>query len=145
MVATAPSPSSYAVKRLSDYGDDVNSIISDSHNPIISQSHNENPAPSAPLRLCVENTPSSESLAVLAAGCEIWRTYFERFPSFDYSIRERLRLNRPDVGWYQIRQALKLYGESSEGRPTDFSQFEAAYAALADKLCPQVYEYGFLR
>ena len=100
---------------------------------------------SAPLRLCVENTPSPDSLDVLAAGREIWREYFERFPSFDYSIRERLRLNRPDVGWYQIRQALKLYGESSEGRPTDFSQFEAAYTALTDKLRPQVYEYGFLK
>ena len=88
---------------------------------------------------------SSSAQAVLAAGREIWREYFRRFPSFDYSIREKLRLNRPDVGWYQIRQALKLYGESAEGRPTDFSAFEAAYRALSDKLRPQVYEYGFLK
>ena len=102
-------------------------------------------AASAPPRLCVENLPSPESLAVLEAGCGIWREYFRRFPSFDYSIREKLRLNRPDVGWYQIRQALKLYGETSEGRPTDFAPFEAAYAALATKLAPKVRELGFLR
>ena len=88
---------------------------------------------------------SLSAQAVLAAGREIWRTYFDRFSSFDYAIREKFRLNRPDVGWYQIRQALKAYGESAEGRPTDFSKFESAYRALADKLRPKVYEYGFLK
>jgi hypothetical protein len=88
---------------------------------------------------------SKESIAVLVSGREIWREYFRRFSSFDYSIREKFKLNRPDVGWYQIRQALKAYGESAEGRPTDFSKFESAYRALADKLRPKVYEYGFLK
>ena len=88
---------------------------------------------------------SPEASAVLAAVRDIWRTYFERFGLFDYSIRERLKLNRPDVGWYQIRQALKLYGESAEGRPADFTAFDAAYAALSAKLRPQVYGYGFLQ
>ena len=99
------------------------------HNSTISHFHNR----------------SSEASAVLAAGREIWCTYFDRFSSFDYSIREKFKLNRPDVGWYQIRQALKAYGESAEGRPTDFSKFESAYRALADKLRPKVYEYGFLK
>jgi hypothetical protein len=40
---------------------------------------------------------------------------------------------------------LKAYGESSEGRPTDFTAFESAYAALSAKLRPQVFEYGFLK
>ena len=88
---------------------------------------------------------SSEARAVRAAGLEIWREYFKRLPSFDYSIRERFKLNRPDVGWYQIRQSLKAYGESSEGRPTDFTPFESAYAALSAKLRQQVFEYGFLK
>ena len=88
---------------------------------------------------------SSSAQAVLTAGREIWRAYFERYSSFDYSIREKFKLNRPDVGWYQIRQALKAYGESEEGRPTDFTRFESAYRALADKLRPKVYEYGFLK
>ena len=90
-------------------------------------------------------TLSSEAQSVLDAGRVIWRTYFERFESFDYAIRERLKLNRADVGWYQVRNALKLYAESAEGRPTDFSAFESAYKALGDKLRSKVYEYGFLR
>ena len=90
-------------------------------------------------------TLTPEARAVLDAGCVIWRTYFERFGSFDYAIREKLKLNRPDVGWYQVRNALKLYAESAEGHPTDFSDFESAYKALGDKLRPKVYEYGFLR
>ena len=88
---------------------------------------------------------SPEASAVRAAGLEIWREYFKRLSSFDYSIRERFKLNRPDVGWYQIRQSLKAYGESSEGRPTDFSAFESAYAELSAKLRPQVYSLGFLK
>ena len=88
---------------------------------------------------------SAEAQGVMDAGREVWRTYFRRFGSFDYSIREKFKLNRPDVGWYQIRQALKAYGESSEGHPTDFSAFEAAYAALSAKLRPQVYSLGFLK
>ena len=90
-------------------------------------------------------TLSSEAQSVLDAGRVIWRTYFERFESFDYAVREKLKLNRADVGWYQVRNALKLYAESSEGRPTDFSAFESAYKSLGDKLRPKVYEYGFLR
>ena len=88
---------------------------------------------------------SPEASSVRAAGLAIWREYFKRLPSFDYSIRERFKLNRPDVGWYQIRQSLKTYGESSEGRSTDFSAFESAYAALSAKLRPQVYSFGFLK
>ena len=97
------------------------------------------------VRQLAGRTLLAEAQAVLDAGREIWRTYFERFGSFDYAIREKLKLNRPDVGWYQVRNALKLYAESAEGRQTDFSVFESAYKALGDKLRPQVYAYGFLR
>jgi len=90
-------------------------------------------------------TLSAEAKAVLDAGREIWCAYFKRFGSFDYAIRKKLKLNRPDVGWYQVRNALKLYGESAEGHPTDFTVFESAYKILGDKLRPQVYAYGFLR
>ena len=90
-------------------------------------------------------TLTPEARTVLDAGRAIWRTYFERFGSFDYAIREKLKLNRADVGWYQVRNALKLYAESAEGRSTDFSAFESAYKALDEKLRPKVYEHGFLR
>ena len=88
---------------------------------------------------------SQEADAVLAAGREIWREYFKRLSSIGYDIREKFKLNRADVGWYQIRQSLKAYGESAEGRPTDFSAFESAYASLSAKLRPQVYSLGFLK
>lgn len=97
------------------------------------------------VRYLADRTPSAEARAVLDAGRDIWRAYFARFNSFDYDIRNRYKLNRPDVGWYQIRQSLKAYGETAEGRPTDFSAFEAAYRILSDKLRPRVYEYGFLK
>lgn len=97
------------------------------------------------VRQLAGRTLSAEARAVLDAGRAIWRTYFERFGSLDYSIREQLKLNRADVGWYQVRNALKLYAESAEGRPTDFSAFEFAYKSLGDKLRPKVYEYGFLK
>ena len=44
-----------------------------------------------------------------------------------------------------VREFKKAYGESSEGRPIDFSAFDSAYAALTAKLRPQVFEYGFLK
>ena len=90
-------------------------------------------------------TFSPEAAAVVDAGREIWREYFKRLPSIGYDIRGKFKLNRADVGWYQIRQSLKAYGESAEGKPTDFSAFETAYAALSAKLRPQVYSLGFLK
>ena len=56
-------------------------------------------------------------------------------------IRDEYKLGRPDAGWYQIRNALKAYGHA---QLTDFGPFNAAYAALTEKLRPQVYELGFL-
>ena len=97
------------------------------------------------VRYLAERPLSSEAKAVFDAGREVWREYFRKLPSLNYDIREKFKLNRPDVGWYQIRQALKAYGESSEGRPTDFSAFETAYTALSAKLRPQVYSLGFLK
>ena len=97
------------------------------------------------VRYLSDRALSPEATAVVDAGREIWREYFRRLPSMDYDIREKFKLNRADVGWYQIRQSLKAYGESAEGRPTDFSVFESAYAALSAKLRPQVYSLGFLK
>ena len=87
---------------------------------------------------------SAEALAILDAGRALWRAYFAKFGSFDHTIRERFKLNRPDVGWYQVRQSLKAYGATPEGLPSAFAPFEAAYAALSAKLLPQVYTLGFL-
>ncbi len=94
-------------------------------------------------RLLAEKTLSAEARAVLDAGRELWRAYFSR--TMEFSIRERLKLNRADVGWYQVRNALKAYNETGDAVPVSFEAFEAAYRALGDKLRPQVFAYGFLK
>ncbi len=86
---------------------------------------------------------SPEAAAVLDAGRELWRAYFAEIAP--HTVREEYKLNRADVGWYQIRNALKKRNESGNGKPVDFSAFEAAYKALSEKLVPQVYELGFLK
>ncbi len=83
---------------------------------------------------------SPEAQAVLDAGREIWRA-FHKVP-MPRKIREEFKLNRPDVGWYQIRKALAA---NAENVVTDFAPFKAAYEALSTKLRPMVYELGFLR
>lgn len=88
-------------------------------------------------------TFSAEAQAVLDEGKKIWAAYFKQ--TFNHKIREELKLNRSDVGWYQIRQALKAQNESGNSVPVSFAAFEAAYKALSEKLRPQVYQYGFLR
>lgn len=85
---------------------------------------------------------SSEAKAVLDAGRNLWRAYFAETPPF--IVRDELKLNRPDVGWYQIRNALKRRNDTGDSLPVDFSAFERAYRDLGDKLRPLVYEYGFL-
>lgn len=86
---------------------------------------------------------SAEALAVLDSGRELWKAYFEHTDSYD--VREEYKLNRADVGWYQIRNALKKRNESSDYPPVSFADFELAYKELSDKLRPLVFEYGFLK
>jgi len=86
---------------------------------------------------------SAEAIAVLEAGKILWQAYFT--DTDVRTVRDELKLNRPDVGWYQIRNALKARNTSGDAAPVDFSPFENAYKALGDKLRPQVFELGFLR
>ena len=85
---------------------------------------------------------SREAQAVLLAGKQVWRDYHAT--QFERKIREDYKLNRPDVGWYQIRKALEAAGKDN-GTPYDFAPFKAGYEALSDKLRPMVYELGFLK
>jgi hypothetical protein len=91
------------------------------------------------------NYLSPEAKAVLATGKTLWQAYFKDIDKDGRTVRDELKLNRPDVGWYQIRNALKKRNESGDAVPVDFSAFEDAYKLLGDKLRPQVYELGFLR
>jgi|WetSurSiteA1Bulk_404760.scaffolds.fasta_scaffold00014_12 hypothetical protein len=86
---------------------------------------------------------SKEAKAVLNAGRELWQAYFSQ--TDPRNIRDEFKLNRPDVGWYQIRNALKKRNESGDFAPVDFGSFEIAYKTLSEKLQPQVFELGFLR
>jgi hypothetical protein len=86
---------------------------------------------------------SAESKNVLDAGKILWKTYFDVVD--EHNIRDELKLNRPDVGWFQIRKSLQHRNSSGNYSPIDFSIFENVYEVLTDKLRPQVYELGFLR
>lgn len=86
---------------------------------------------------------SLEAKAVLAAGKKLWQAYF--LHTDNRTVRDEYKLNRPDVGWYQIRNALKKRNESDDYAPVSFEPFEQAYKALTEKLRPMVYELGFLR
>lgn len=91
----------------------------------------------------VGKTLSTESLAILNAGRELWRAYFSITDV--HTVREEFKLNRPDVGWYQIRNALKRRNDAGDGKPVDFGAFELAYESLSEKLAPRVFELGFLK
>ncbi len=86
---------------------------------------------------------SVEARAVLDAGRELWQAYFAY--TDERSVREEFKLNRADVGWYQIRNALKKRNETGDALPVDFTKFSDAYEVLSTKLRPLVYEYGFLK
>jgi hypothetical protein len=90
-----------------------------------------------------DKTLSTEAQAVLNAGRDLWKAYFAHTDV--RTVRDEFKLNRPDVGWYQIRNALKARNSSGDTAPVSFSPFEQAYQTLTEKLRPQVFELGFLR
>jgi hypothetical protein len=90
-----------------------------------------------------DKTLSTEATAVLDAGRILWRAYFAHTDV--RTVRDQYKLNRPDVGWYQIRNALAERNKSGDTAPVNFKPFESAYEALTTKLRPQVFSLGFLR
>lgn len=91
----------------------------------------------------IQSRLSAEALAVLDAGRQLWRAYFSATDV--RAVRDEYKLNRSDVGWYQIRNALEARNRSGDHIPVDFTPFKTAYAALTDKLRPKVFELGFLK
>ena len=61
------------------------------------------------------------------------------------TVRDELKLNRPDAGWFQVRTALGKRNASGDTTPVNFAPFELAYQTLTEKLKPQVFSLGFLR
>ena len=86
---------------------------------------------------------SSEAQKVMQAGKGLWKAYFEHTDT--RNVRDELKLNRADVGWYQVRKALQARNASGDFIPVSFKPFEEAYKALTEKLQPLVYELGFLK
>ena len=86
---------------------------------------------------------SPEAITVMNAGRELWKAYFAHTDM--RAVRDELKLNRSDVGWYQIRNALKKRNESGDFPPVSFVAFESAYKELTEKIRPKVWELGFLR
>lgn len=95
------------------------------------------------VKYLVDKELSREAQSVLEEGKKLWRAYFQHIDI--RSIRDELKLNRPDVGWYQIRKALQSRNTTSETAQVDFGPFEQAYKELTEKLRPQVYTLGFLK
>ncbi|MFC2121797.1 hypothetical protein ACFLTI_09405 [Bacteroidota bacterium] len=86
---------------------------------------------------------SNEASHVLDEGKKLWQAYF--LYTDVRNVRDEFKLNRADVGWYQIRKALQARNSSGDFPPVSFKSFEEAYKALTEKLKPQVFELGFLK
>jgi hypothetical protein len=95
------------------------------------------------LQYLADKPLSPEAQAVLDAGRVLWRAYFAETDM--RAVRDEFKLNRPGVGWYQVRNALARRNSSGDTRPIDMKPFETAYQTLTDKLQPQVFSLGFLR
>ena len=95
------------------------------------------------VRYMADKTFSKEANEVLKQGKALWQAYFAH--TDERKIRDEYKLNRPDVGWYQVRKALQARNANSDFVPVSFKPFENAYQALTEKLQPMVYELGFLR
>ncbi|GGD31500.1 hypothetical protein [Aureimonas glaciei] len=85
----------------------------------------------------------SKETAVLKAGRVIWKHFFDM--TDDRKTRDAFKLNRPDVGWYQVRSALAAREVAGAGNPVSWTAFGTAYGLLTDKLRPQIYDLGFLK
>ena len=86
---------------------------------------------------------SIEVKNVLDEGRLLWQAYFAQTDV--RTVRDELKLNRADVGWYQVRKAIHARNASGDGITVSFKPFEDAYKNLTEKLQPQVYELGFLK
>ena len=95
------------------------------------------------VRYLSDKVISAESQLVMQEGLKLWQSYFSDLD--ELATREGLKLNRPDVGWYQVRKALQARITSGGFRPITFGNFDNSYRSLTEKLQPQVFEFGFLK
>jgi hypothetical protein len=86
---------------------------------------------------------SAEAKRVLDQALPLWKAFFAE--TDNHSVRKQLMLNRADVGWHQVRNALKLRNSSGDFPPLSTEAFDQAYLALTTKIRPGVYDFGFLQ
>ena len=86
---------------------------------------------------------SAEAEMVMAEGRILWQKYFSK--KYSPKIREQYKLDRPDVGWYQIRQAMKAYNKERDTGQIRTTDFDESYQILSHKLRPMVFDLGFLK
>lgn len=80
---------------------------------------------------------SVEAKNVLQEAKQIYLSYYSENDS--HYIRDKLKINRSDVGWYQLRNALK-----QRDIPPSFENFNKSYSILVDKITNNIEYYGFL-
>jgi hypothetical protein len=89
---------------------------------------------------------SREALNVMDAGKKLYQLYYQT--NFNHKIREEFKLNKVDVGFYQIRKALNDFYNGAE-KEQHYKELVNAlkihYTTLVEKLHPQVFDLGFLR
>ncbi|AYN22857.1 hypothetical protein [Alcaligenes aquatilis] len=86
---------------------------------------------------------SAEAKQVLAQALPLWKAFFAE--TDNHNVRKQLMLNRADVGWHQVRNALKLRNSSGDFPPLSTKAFDQAYLALTTRIRPGVYGFGFLQ
>jgi len=94
------------------------------------------------VRYMAKKVFSKEAKLVLREGKKIWQAYYTQTDS--RTVRNEFKLNRPDVGWYQIRKAIQARNSSGDYTPVSFKAFEEAYKKLTEKLQPMIYDLGFI-
>ena len=82
---------------------------------------------------------SPEAKAVMNEGQKLFNHYHRQ--KFGRKIIEEFKLGSADVGWWQIRRALKA---NMSNEATNSDPFEVSYKVLSEKLIPQVYDLGFI-
>jgi len=89
---------------------------------------------------------STEAKKVLAEGKKVWSAYFEALEKkrISTAIINKFKLNRPDVGWYQIRNTLEALTTSGIAVSARASDIEPSYKALSEKIVPEIYAKGIL-
>lgn len=64
---------------------------------------------------------SKEAQQVMDEGRKLWLQYHAT--QFENKIRDEFKLNRPDVGWYQIRKSLEA---NSDSEAVNFRPFQGS-------------------